>query len=358
MLGSFFIFITTHMLLVVLLILVGVPLSFFVIGALLSAPKYSGPISDHFDGKKFTNPTGVRAKGLAEVFQWMMNRKRGVWKEDLTAAYGVRPLAREKETIRITFVNHSTFLIQVDGLNILTDPIWSKRTSPFSWAGPKRMRPPGIRFEDLPRIDVVLLSHNHYDHLDMPTMRMIFGGHHPRIVTSLGVKAFLDQERIAGATDLDWWQELKLSDAMTVQSVPAQHFSGRGSLDRDATLWCGYVLKTSKGNIYFAGDTGYNDQTFNQIGERFGSMRVSLLPIGAYKPTWFMSPIHVSPEQSILIHKEVNSQLSIGTHFGTFPLADDSSDDPKNDLELALKNSNVSPDSFKTLKEGEVLIIE
>jgi L-ascorbate metabolism protein UlaG (beta-lactamase superfamily) len=342
----------------IILILLSIPVIFLLTGVMISAPKYSGPVSDHFDGKKFINPTGIKAKGLSDVLQWMLKRQRAPWKEDTTESYGTRPLSREKETIRITFVNHSTFLIQVDGLNIITDPIWSTRTSPFNWAGPKRMRLPGIRFEDLPRIDVVLLSHNHYDHLDLPTMRMIFGGNHPRIVTPLGVKAFLEQEQIKGATDLDWWDELRLNDHVNVQSVPAQHFSGRGTLDRDATLWCGYVLKTSKGNIYFAGDTGYNDQTFNTIGERFGSMRASLIPIGAYKPQWFMSPIHVSPDQAVQIHKDVKSQVSVGTHFGTFPLADDGADDPKNDLKIALENADLKPDEFITLKEGEVLILD
>jgi L-ascorbate metabolism protein UlaG (beta-lactamase superfamily) len=330
----------------------------FLIGYNVSAPKYNGPLSDHFDGKKFINPGGVQAKGLKEVLQWMLNRKRGTWNETKNQTYGKRPLEREKETIRITFVNHSTFLIQVDGLNILTDPVWSTRTSPFSWVGPKRMKLPGIKFEDIPRIDVVLLSHNHYDHLDLATMRMVFGAHHPKIVTPLGVKAFLDAKSIAGATDVDWWDELELSNSIKVTAVPAQHFSGRGMQDRDATLWCGYVLKTSKGNIYFAGDTGYNDNTFKEIRKKMGTMKVSLLPIGAYKPEWFMSPIHVSPEQAVKIHLDVKSSLSIGTHFGTFPLADEGAEDPVKDLKTALMKYNVNEEQFIALKEGDVKIVE
>jgi L-ascorbate metabolism protein UlaG (beta-lactamase superfamily) len=343
---------------ILLFVVILIPVIFISVGYLLSAPKYSGPVSDHFDGNKFINPAGVQAKGLKEVLQWMMNRKRGAWNENKKEAYGKRPLDREKENIRITFINHSTFLIQVDGINILTDPVWSTRVSPFSWAGPKRMRLPGIKFENIPRVDVVLLSHNHYDHLDIATMRMVFGAHHPKIVTPLGVKAFLDGESISGATDMDWWNELKLSDTVKVVSVPAQHFSGRGMLDRDATLWCGYVLQTSKGNIYFAGDTGYNENTFREIGEKFGRMKVSLLPIGAYKPEWFMSPIHVSPEQAVKIHLEVKSALSIGTHFGTFPLADEGAEDPVKDLKLALAKYNVNEERFVTLTEGDVRIVE
>lgn len=328
----------------------------FSVAILISAPRYNGPVSDHFDGKKFFNPGNGKPQGLTAVLKWLITRKLGAWAESKTNDFGKRPLAHEKETVRVTFVNHSTFLIQVDGVNILTDPVWSLRVSPFTWAGPKRMRLPGIRFEDLPRIDVVLISHNHYDHLDLPTMRTLFGAHHPTIITPLGVKAFLDQQMISGSVDMDWWEEQGLKNSVIVQSVPAQHFSGRGALDRDATLWCGYVLKTSKGNIYFAGDTGYNNATFKEIGERFGKMHISLLPIGAYKPSWFMSPVHTSPEEAVKIHLEVKSEKSIGTHFGTFPLADEGMEDPVTDLKLAMAKYNLNANQFSVLKEGEVYI--
>jgi L-ascorbate metabolism protein UlaG (beta-lactamase superfamily) len=288
----------------------------------------------------------------------MVNRKRGPWEPDLTENYGRHPLGHFKEGIRITFVNHSTFLIQVDGLNILTDPVWAHRVSPFTWAGPRRMKMPGIRFEHLPKIHVVVLSHNHYDHLDVQTMRLIFGAHHPKIIAPLGVRAFLEQHYISGAEEADWWDELTLHDEMKVQVVPAQHFSGRGFLDRDATLWCGYILKTSRGNIYFAGDTGYNEVTFKEIPSRCGPIKVALLPIGAYRPGWFMSPIHVSPEESVRIHFDVGSQTSIGMHFGTFPLADDGQDDPPNDLKLAIEKHRLREEEFILLREGESRVFE
>jgi L-ascorbate metabolism protein UlaG (beta-lactamase superfamily) len=328
------------------------------IGMFLSAPKYKGPVSDHFDGSKFHNPGSVAVKGGMEVFKWMINRKKKPWTEDLRENYGKRPPDRFKDGIRITFINHSTFLIQVGGLNILTDPIWSKRPSPFPWAGPKRMRLPGIRFEDIPRIHLVLLTHNHYDHLDLPTMRMVFGSHHPEIITPLGIKKFLDQQFIGGSAELDLWEEQRIKDQLTIQAVPAQHFSGRGFLDRDATLWCGYVIKSAHGNIYFAGDTGYNAQTFKEIGVRCGPVKISLLPIGAYQPAWFMSPVHASPEESVKIHLDVGSQKSIGIHFGTFPLADDGPEDPVNDLKIATAKYKLKPEEFIVLNEGEAQIFD
>jgi L-ascorbate metabolism protein UlaG (beta-lactamase superfamily) len=182
---------------------------------------------------------------------------------------------------------------------------------------------------------------------------MLFGAHHPKIIVPLGVKAFLDGQYISGATELDWWEQSTLSETVGIQSVPAQHFSGRGLLDRDATLWCGYVIKTSHGNLYFAGDTGYNAVTFKEIGSRCAPIKISMLPIGAYKPTWFMSPIHVSPEESVQIHLDVQSATSIGMHFGTFPLADDGEDDPVADLQMALGKYQLHKESFIVLKEGE-----
>ncbi|MEJ0055124.1 MAG: MBL fold metallo-hydrolase [Bacteroidota bacterium] len=336
----------------ILLLLAG--FSFIILtGYFLSGPKYSGPVTDHFDGKKFFTPHGKPSKGLPEVFKWMINRKRGVWNEKKDAPYGKKPPERVGRGTRITFVNHSTFLIQVDGINILTDPVWSERTSPFQWAGPKRMRPPGIRFEDLPKIDVVLLSHNHYDHLDLATIKLVFEKHHPKIITALGVKAFLDEKKMPGAIDLDWWQKLSLTDSVEIQAVPAQHFSSRGMFDRDATLWCGFVIIRPGGNIYFVGDTGYNEFIFKEIGERCTPIEVALIPIGAFKPEWFMSPIHCSPTEAVKIFQEIKTRKAVATHFGTFPLADDGEDDPITELHNALSQAGTAKDDFVIMSEGE-----
>lgn len=334
-----------------LTILVLLVCSPFVVGILLSAPTYKGPKSDHFDGKQFINPKGVRAKGLPDVFKWMRERKQGKWIERKDLKPGPKPLPRYDNGVRITFVNHSTFLIQVDGVNILTDPVWSTRVSPFTFAGPKRMRPPGIAFNDLPKIDLVLLSHNHYDHLDIDTLKHIHDKYNPQFIVPLGVSQYLIKNNIQLVRELDWWQTQVAGANFTIECVPAQHFSGRGILDRDRTLWCGYCIHGRHGNIYFAGDSGYNPETFKQIGQRT-KPTISIIPIGAFKPEWFMSPIHCSPDEAVMIHRDLNSPVSIASHFGTFPLADDGCDDPVEALTSALRREGVPAGQFIVLKEG------
>lgn len=181
--------------------------AFLAVGIIISAPTHNGPVTDHFDGKRFINPGNAKAKGFAEVLQWMAKRQQGPWKEITQANYNNKPEARVDNGVKITFVNHTTFLIQVDGLNLLTDPVWSERTSPFQFVGPKRMKQPGIRFEDLPKIDYILLSHNHYDHLDIDTLKKLHATHAPKIITPLGVKAYLGKHGLNANNDLDWWQE-------------------------------------------------------------------------------------------------------------------------------------------------------
>ena len=343
-----------HIPLLIFALILIAALVILMMGVLISGPRYRGPVSDHFDGRKFVNPGGVKAKGGLEVFKWMIQRKQGPWRKEFTVETGNHPPGHFKNGIRVTFVNHSTFLIQVDGVNILTDPVWSNRVSPYSWIGPERMRPPGIPLGHLPRIHLIVLTHNHYDHLDIATMRVLFGAHHPQIVAPLGVKKLLDDHHVSGAVEIDWWEEVQPA-GLNIQAVPAQHFSGRGLLDRDASIWCGYVIRTGAGTLYFAGDTGYNPTLFREIGNKCGPFALSFLPIGAYKPGWFMAPIHVSPEESVRIHLDIKSQKSIAMHFGTFPLADDGSDDPVNDLRTAMHKHQVSNDSFIVLKEGEAV---
>ena len=320
-----------------------------------SAPRYQGPRSDHFDGERFRNQGEVAEHGWSDFWKWSRNREQGPWREWTDAEPGPPPPRRVGDgAIRVTFVNHATTLVQLDGVNVLTDPIWSDRASPFGFAGPKRVRPPGIRFEDLPPIDAVLVSHNHYDHLDLPTLRRLSEAFGPRVFAGLGNAQFLEREGISRATDLDWWQSVELRNGVRLTAVPVQHFSGRGMCDRAATLWAGYVLEGQGGKVFFAGDTGYG-RHFAQIRERFGQPALSILPIGAFRPEWFMHPVHVTPDEAVQAHRVLGSRQSVAMHFGTFILADDGQNEPVQRLRAALARERISAGEFRVLGFGEGL---
>lgn len=329
------------------------------VGAVISAPRYVGPVSDHFDGKHFFTPGAPSPKGFREVIGWQMNHERTQpWPPYRNDPPAPAPPARvDGDSVRVTFINHATVLLQFNGLNVLTDPIFNQRVSPFQFAGPKRNCPPGICFADLPRIDVLLLSHNHWDHLEIDTVKKICTQHQPQVFCTLGVKAFLERHGCRNVTEMDWQQTARINADTLLHCVPAQHFSGRGILDRNATLWAGYVLDSQKaGKLYFAGDSGYGPH-FRAIGEQFGPLRLALIPIGAYKPKWFMSPVHCSPDEAVQIHQDVKSQQSVAIHFGTFPLADDGEREPVQDLRLALDARQIPVRQFRALKNGEILKI-
>ena len=349
---------TSKILLIVGVIVVLLVATALLIGYIVSAPRYVGPVSDHFDGQVFRNLGNRQPKGFREMAGWILNRDQGPWPPYHNQPPGPPPPAHvHGQSIRVTFINHSTVLIQTEDLNILTDPVYYERVSPFQFAGPKRNQPPGIRFDDLPRIDILLLSHNHWDHLDIGTVQKICARDQPRVFCPLGVKAFLDQQDCRNVTQLDWRESAVYNDSLTIHCVPAQHFSGRGIFDRNATLWAGYVLDTkAAGRIYFAGDSGYG-AFFKDIGRQFGPLRLALIPIGAYKPPSFMSPVHCSPAEAVQIHQDVRSQQTVAIHFGTFPLADDGENEPVVDLSKALVAKGIPTERFRTLKNGESLVI-
>lgn len=307
------------------------------------------PPSDHFDGRRFHNvkPT---PHGALSFFRWVVNREQRMWPRWIESTPGPTPPSRvEGVDMRVTFINHSTLLIQTGGMNILTDPVWSDRVSPVSFAGPKRRRLPGIRFEDLPTIDLVLVSHNHYDHCDLATLRRLAARDHPLILTGLGNRRLLERKGIE-CEEMDWWQQRPLHGAR-ITAVPAQHFSGRGLHDRDRSLWCGFVIEALGGACYFAGDTGFGEH-FAEIGRRFTRLRLALLPIGAFRPRWFMSPVHISPDEAILAHENLGALTSVAMHFGTFALGDDGETEPVEELERELAKRERAP-RFWVLGFGE-----
>jgi L-ascorbate metabolism protein UlaG (beta-lactamase superfamily) len=325
---------------------------YLLIDRALSAPGYRGQTTDHFDGRKFHNLEGPPRRGFLDFLRWQFTGRRGDWKEWSESQPGLPPPVRvDGEKLRVTFVNHATVLIQTGSVNILTDPIWSDRASPFIWAGPKRHRSPGLRFEDLPPIDFVLLSHNHYDHLDISTLTRLKEEHRPQFISALGSQALLHNQGITDAIELDWWGKTDLSDQASVICVPAKHFSGRGLSDFDRTLWCGFVIQANGGNIYFAGDTA-TGKHFKQIKEQFGHFRLALLPIGAYMPQWFMHPVHLSPSEAVEVHRLMQPNVSVAIHFGTFVLGDDGEFEPVNELRVALASKD-EDSNFWVLEHGE-----
>jgi L-ascorbate metabolism protein UlaG (beta-lactamase superfamily) len=307
-------------------------------------------IRSNFDGKRFHNPV-PRHHGFGSLLRWMLSREPGEWREWTDIPPGPPPPQTSLD-LRVTFVNHSTFLLQLDGVNILTDPIWSERASPLRWTGPKRHIAPGISFEDLPPIHVVLLSHDHYDHMDIPTLKRIAREHRPTIYTGLGNARRLQKHGLGDVVELDWWGEATTRTGARITAIPAQHFSGRTPFDRDSTLWCGFVVESRAATICFAGDSGIAPH-FQQIGRRFPAIDVAILPIGAFRPEWFMSEVHMSPPQAVEAHLQLGAQISIASHFGTFRLADDGQNEPLERLQEALDRTDLHGTRFWVLTPGE-----
>ena len=301
----------------------------------------------HFDGKRFYNPDAPQARGLPQALRWKLTSRPEPSPAFISDVEPSCPPRRvEGSELRTTLVNHSTVLLQHRSSNILTDPIWSERAGPTAWIGPRRRRKPGVSWEELPRIDVVLLSHNHYDHLDLPTLRRLAArGDSTFIVPARGGE-LLRSENIGPAHELDWGESLPLP-GFTIHAVPALHFSGRGIFDHNRTLWCGYVIEYRDRSVYFAGDTAFGPH-FAQVREAFGSPHLALLPIGAYEPRWFMSPVHMAPDEAVRAHEILAAKTSIAIHHGTFQLADEGLDTPAKQLLACAPH-----ESFLILRNGQ-----
>ena len=320
--------------------------------SMLGGPGHRGPVTDHFDGTVFHNATGGAGKSFGDFWRWQRTRRPKPWPQwvDNTAT-PAPPAALAADAAAVTFINHITFLVQLPGLNVLTDPVYSDRVSPFQSVGPRRVRQPGLAFEALPKIDLVLLSHNHYDHLDLATLRRLAATHAPRVVTGIGNAAFLQEHGVAPVVELDWWQVAHERGA-AITFTPARHWSGRGLRGRNRTLWGGFVLRHGPLQIYFAGDTGYGAH-FAEIRARHGAADVALLPIGAYEPRWFMQEQHMDPHDAVRAHLDLEARVSIATHFGCFQLTDEGIDDPVRELAAARARLGVAAARFQVLEVGE-----
>jgi L-ascorbate metabolism protein UlaG (beta-lactamase superfamily) len=255
--------------------------------------------------------------------------------------------------IQITWIGHSTFLIQLEGINILTDPIFNSRSSPLS-IGFERRSPPGIPFDRLPPIHAVLISHNHYDHLDLYTVKKL--GNTPKYFVPLKLGQWFHNHKITNYVEMDWW-DTSMFKGIRIVSVPSQHFSRRTPFDGNKTLWTGWVLETKRGKILFAGDTGYSPH-FKEIREKLGPMRLALLPIGSYRPRWYMKTIHMDPLDAVSAHKDLQAQQSIAMHWGTFYIADEPLGEPPLYLKKIMKEASMAADSFLVMKFGETRIFE
>ena len=310
--------------------------------------------SDHFNGKKFFNPTmdSEYAPGFSDVFR-MAKEGRPKWPAHIENKPQPKPASSiEPGELSVTFVNHATFLIQLPGLNILTDPVWSERIGPFSWLGIKRIRDPGIRIEDLPRIDVILISHNHYDHLDVKTLKTLNNMFSPLVLVPLGDKSRVESIGFAKVRQMDWWESVDTGSLTKITFTPTQHSSRRNLFDLDQSLWGSFYIQNDKHSVYFGGDAAYSTH-YKDIRERLGPPDVALLTIGDYLPRWFMQPIHMSPSESVAAHIDLGAQQSIAMHFRTFQNSSVSFGQELADLQHALDEEALPKNSFIALDEGE-----
>jgi L-ascorbate metabolism protein UlaG (beta-lactamase superfamily) len=286
-----------------------------------------------FDGTRFIQPE-PRTTGFGDWAKRMVTGKRGPWRKFTDTPPGPPPPPRVCDgELRVTFVNHATLLVQMDGVNVLTDPTWAERSVPT--VGVKRHRPPGLRLPDLPPIDAVLVSHNHHDHMDLPTLRRLEATFHPAIFVGLRNAVYLAKNGVPGARDLDWWQSAEIAPGITVTAVPARHSSNRGLHDKNRTLWCGFVVSGPSGSWYFAGDTGWG-RHFAAIAKRFPNLRLILMPIGGFLPIRHQREQHTGPDDALLALELMNAGTLVPMHFGTFPNSEDAETQPILTLDAGL----------------------
>jgi L-ascorbate metabolism protein UlaG (beta-lactamase superfamily) len=331
------------------------------------APSYhwpaSKPVPPHWDGDEFHNVPEQSKAGLFKALRWRATREPIEWAEGRNDAVFDRPPASVPAgKVRVVVVNHATTLIQVDGVNILTDPVWSDVIGPLPGigVGVHRQLPPGIRFDDLPPIHAVLLSHSHYDHCDVPTLERLAARFHMPIYAGLGTTALLNEAGIANGHDLDWWQTIELrvgEHTVALTFAPAEHWSRRGAFDQNQLLWGSFGIRTPSALVYFAGDSAAGPH-FQAFHDRVGPPDVALVPIGAYKPNWFMLGKHMGPNQAVQAFQDLGAAQAIAIHWGTFNLADEGQFEPAGELGLALDHAGIARSKFVAPRNGEAVWVE
>ncbi len=315
---------------------------------------YEGPPSDHFDGQRFFNPgypDQPRRAPQRFFSRWASAADRAEWPDHVPVRQTVPPRRVEGEEMLVTWIGHATVLVQTQGINILTDPLWSERTSPFSFVGPSRVRPPGVRFEDLPEIDLVLVSHNHYDHMDTATLRRLWERDRPAIFTSLGNDAILEGAGIE-ATARDWGEAVAVRPGIEAVVERVHHWSSRWGTDRNRALWSGFTIRLAGGNVFFADDTGWGDGSWVEEAGRKGPFRLAILPIGAYEPRDFMRHHHTNPAEAVRIFEILRPTMALGMHWGTVQLTFEAIGDPPRRLAELRRARGIADGRFVATEAG------
>jgi L-ascorbate metabolism protein UlaG (beta-lactamase superfamily) len=337
-----------------LFLTIGLCLAPSIVTPFLDRTYYEGPPSGHFDGERFFNPGSAQAGshgGPARFFnRWVKGDERSAWPEHVPVRPTRPPIRVEGSEMLVTWVGHATVLVQTAGLNILTDPVWSDTVSPLPPIGPERVRAPGIRFEDLPKIDLILVSHNHYDHMDLPTLKRLWARDRPAIVTSLGNDSILKVRGIE-ARALDWGGTARVAGAEVIVARN-HHWGSRWGTDRNRALWSAFVVRTGAGNIFFAGDTGWGDGSWVEEAAQLGPYRLAIIPIGAYEPRDVMKTNHVNPEEAVAIYEKLKPAVALGIHWGTFQLTFEGINDPPRRLAELRKARGIEDDRFRATEAG------
>lgn len=318
------------------------------------------PPSDHCDGRRFFNPRQHVNRTWVDVWKWRRTSRAQPWPTRVVIPPQPPPPTPGAGEVVCTFINHATFLLQCPEGNVLIDPVFSACAGPFGRLGPRRVHPPGVACDRLPPIDLVLLSHDHYDHCDLPTLRRLAGRHQPAAITPLGNGCLL---RRAGfnrdnITELDWWQSVRSRRGLEVTLLPARHWSNRLSGPRNGRLWGGFHLRIGSHTIVHTGDTGYDPEFFVSIRQKLGSPDLAMVPIGAYEPRWFMAPQHCDPAEAVQIHRDLGARQSIAAHWGTFQLTDEAREDPLEALAAARNAAGLDDSAFRVLLPGQSLTLE